>query len=89
MRVSTAENIKPGSQSIGEHGMPPALRARSARRVALSQEDVSALRSPAQDPANRLKNAGSTIPQLEEDGAQFVASATGEVLRTLGRASHT
>ena len=38
---------------------------------------------------NRLKNAGSTTPQIEEDAAQFVGFVTGEVLRTLGRANQT
>jgi hypothetical protein len=51
MRVSTAENITPGTQISGQSGLPAAVRARSARRVALYPEDVSPLRSPAQDPA--------------------------------------
>jgi predicted nucleotidyltransferase len=38
---------------------------------------------------NRIKNAGSTTPQMEEDAAQFVGFVKGEVLRTLGRANQT
>jgi Domain of unknown function (DUF4111) len=35
---------------------------------------------------NRLKNGGSTTPQLEQDAMRFVAFVTGEVSRRLGRA---
>jgi len=36
---------------------------------------------------NRLKNAGSTTPQLEQDAMRFVGFVSGEVNRLLGRSS--
>jgi hypothetical protein len=36
---------------------------------------------------NRLKNAGSTSPQLEQDAMGFVGFVSGEVKRILGRSS--
>jgi Domain of unknown function (DUF4111) len=36
---------------------------------------------------NRLKNAGSTTPQLEQDAVRFVGFVSGEVNRLLGRSS--
>jgi hypothetical protein len=36
---------------------------------------------------NRLKNAGSTTPQLEQDAMRFVEFVTGEVNRILERSS--
>jgi hypothetical protein len=36
---------------------------------------------------NRLKNAGSTSPQLEQDGMSFVGFVSGEVNRILERSS--
>jgi hypothetical protein len=38
---------------------------------------------------NRLKNAGSTTPQLEQDAMRFVEFVTGEVNRLLERSSPT
>lgn len=38
---------------------------------------------------NRLKNAGSTTPQLEQDVMRFVQFVTGEVNRALERSSQT
>lgn len=38
---------------------------------------------------NRLKNAGSTTPQLEQDVMRFVGFVTDEVNRVLERSSQT
>jgi hypothetical protein len=38
---------------------------------------------------NRLKNAGSTTPQLERDAMRFIGFVTGEVNRILERSSQT
>lgn len=39
--------------------------------------------------ANRLKNAGSTTPRLEEDAIRFVEFVTGEVNRVLNRSDRS
>jgi hypothetical protein len=54
-----------------------------------AMETVPPMWRPVIDSArdNRLKNAGSTTPQLEQDAMRFVGFVSGEVNRILGRSS--
>ena len=62
-----------------------------SQACAWAMETVPAIWRPAIAAArdNRLKNGGSTTPQLEQDAMRFVEFVTGEVARRLERAGAT